>query len=70
VSQSVSIGVELPPGMMTELCCSLIPHKRSGVSCNRSQPLCVCQAIYACVSKSFRTGRLERELQMIQRSVS
>jgi hypothetical protein len=30
----------------------------------------VCVAIYKGVSKSFRTGRLERELQMVQLSAS
>jgi hypothetical protein len=27
-------------------------------------------SVYECVSKSFRTGRLERELQMVQRSAT
>jgi hypothetical protein len=28
------------------------------------------KAVYECVSKSFRTGRLERELQMVQLSAT
>jgi hypothetical protein len=32
--------------------------------------VCVCVCVYEGVSKSFRTGRLERELQMVQLSAT